>query len=76
MDEVALAESVAAGRLRGAGIDVLAEEPPAADDPLRSTPGIVLTPHAAWFSTDAVAELRLKAVENALALVRGAPVEA
>lgn len=76
VDEAALAESVAAGRLRGAGIDVLAEEPPAADDPLRSTPGIVLTPHAAWFSTDAVAELRLKAVENALALVRGAPVEA
>lgn len=68
VDESALAEALAAGRLRGAGIDVLAEEPPPAAHPLRTAPGAVLTPHAAWYSQTAVAELRRKAVETAIAL--------
>jgi lactate dehydrogenase-like 2-hydroxyacid dehydrogenase len=37
---------------------------------LRSAPGVVLTPHAAWFSDAAVIELRRKAVEKAMELGR------
>jgi D-3-phosphoglycerate dehydrogenase len=69
VDEDALAEVLRSRRLRGAGIDVLEHEPPPADHPLRSAPGAVLTPHAAWFSETAVVELRQKAVAAALALV-------
>jgi D-3-phosphoglycerate dehydrogenase / 2-oxoglutarate reductase len=68
VDEEALAEALETGKLRGAGIDVLAAEPPPPDHPLRSAPGMLLTPHAAWYSETAVVELRRKAVETALAL--------
>ena len=70
VDEAALAEALAAGRLRGAGLDVLVHEPPPADHPLRSAPGVVLTPHAAWFSDSAVLDLRRKAIEKAMELGR------
>lgn len=70
VDEDALASALAAGRLRGAGLDVLADEPPPPDHPLRSLPNVVLTPHAGWFSETAIVELREKAVETALELAR------
>ena len=71
IDEDALVAAVAGGRLRGAGLDVLEDEPPPPDDPLRRTPGILLTPHAAWYSEEAIVDLRRQAMETSLALLRG-----
>ena len=50
VDAAALAEALKAGRLGGAGIDVLEREPPPADHPLLdpSIPNLILTPHVAW----------------------------
>ncbi len=54
VDEQALAEALRAGRLGGAGVDVLTQEPPPADQPLLdpSIPNLILTPHVAWASRE------------------------
>jgi D-2-hydroxyacid dehydrogenase (NADP+) len=46
-DEAALIATMQAGRIAGAGIDVTAEEPPAADSPLWTMPDVFITPHTA-----------------------------
>ena len=50
VDGQALAAALKAGRLGGAGIDVLAQEPPVDGDPLLdpTIPNLILTPHIAW----------------------------
>jgi phosphoglycerate dehydrogenase-like enzyme len=55
VDQAALTEAVAAGRIGAVALDVFAEEPPPADDPLlRLHDGaderVTLTPHNAWQS--------------------------
>jgi glycerate dehydrogenase len=55
VDEVALADALRAGRLGGAGFDVLSEEPPANGNPLLADdiPNLIVTPHCAWASREA-----------------------
>jgi glycerate dehydrogenase len=55
VDGHALAAALRAGRLGGAGIDVLPQEPPVDGDPLldRAIPNLVLTPHVAWAAREA-----------------------
>jgi glyoxylate reductase/D-3-phosphoglycerate dehydrogenase len=73
VDEVALHEALAAGRLAGAGLDVFAEEPPPADHPLFKLDNVVLTAHLAgptWESN--TARLR-NAFDNVQRVARGEP---
>lgn len=55
VDEAALANALRAGRLGGAGVDVLGREPPSADHPLLAAdlPNLIVTPHTAWASREA-----------------------
>lgn len=55
VDGRALAAALRAGRLGGAGIDVLPQEPPRDDDPLLDPdiPNLILTPHVAWAAREA-----------------------
>ena len=55
VDAVALAAALKAGRVGGAGIDVLEREPPAPDHPLLdpSIPNLIVTPHVAWAAREA-----------------------
>lgn len=47
VDEAALADAVAAGTLDGVALDVMTSEPPAPDDPLLTSPDVLVTPHVA-----------------------------
>jgi D-3-phosphoglycerate dehydrogenase len=71
VDERALAEALASGRLSGAGIDVMATEPPAPDNPLLGLKKVVLSDHAGWYSEATVATLQQRAGEEAARIVRG-----
>ena len=55
VDELALAEALRAGQLGGAGVDVLAEEPPVHGNPLLEPgiPNLIVTPHIAWATREA-----------------------
>ena len=64
IDEEALAAALDDGEIAGAGIDVLADEPPRDDNPLLGRDDVILTPHAAWHSAESVIELREKAALN------------
>ncbi|WP_245576002.1 C-terminal binding protein [Haloplanus natans] len=67
LDEDALLDALDEGRLRGAGLDVLRTEPPGDDDPLLGRDDVVVTPHAAWYSTRTARELRRLGTEIAVA---------
>ena len=71
VDEQALAAALAAGRLAGAALDVMEKEPPPPDHPLRKASNVVLTPHLAFYSREAVVELQTKVAEEAARAFRG-----
>ena len=73
VDEHALAELLAGGRIRGAGLDVLGTEPPPPDHPLLTSSRTVLTPHVAFHTHESSAELMRISLENLLAFARGEP---
>ena len=72
-DEAAVAEALKTGRLRGAGIDVLCEEPMREDHPYLTAPNCVVTPHIAWGSFEARTRLIDIVAENLKAFAAGKP---
>jgi glycerate dehydrogenase len=73
VDSEALVAALRAGEIGGAGIDVLATEPPPADHPLLAPdiPNLVVTPHVAWAATEARQRALNQITENIAAYLRG-----
>lgn len=73
VDEAALCAALHAGQLRGAGVDVLSNEPPEPDNPLFDAPRCLVTPHLAWATVEARRRLIDVTVENVAAFLRSSP---
>jgi glycerate dehydrogenase len=71
VDEVALANALNEGRIAGAGVDVLFEEPPSMDNPLITAKNCTVTPHISWATRSARNRLMRMAVDNMKAFLVG-----
>lgn len=70
VDEHALVNALNTGQIRGAGLDVLEQEPPAADNPLLKMDNVFITPHSASATARMRPETRRRAArEISLALI-------
>jgi glycerate dehydrogenase len=73
VDEQALADALNNGRIAGAGLDVLAVEPPDRQSPLLNARNCYVTPHIAWATRAARKRLLNVAVDNVAAFLAGRP---
>ena len=73
--DLALIEGLKNGRIAGAAVDVLREEPPVHGSPLLELdlPNFIVTPHVAWASNEAVQALADQVIDNIEAFVAGKP---
>lgn len=71
LDEEALVDAVANGRLHGAALNTFDREPLSVDSALVGEPRIVLSPHSAALSEEALIGMGVKTVENLLAVLDG-----
>ena len=73
VDEAALADALDNGRIGGASLDVYAHEPLPQHSPLLRSDRVVLAPHSAAFTDDAITELALAAAADVAAVLNGQP---
>lgn len=73
IDEAALAAALEAGTIAGAAIDVYSSEPPPDDNPLRSAPNAILTPHLGASTEEAQTRVAVEAAEQVRDVLAGRP---
>jgi glycerate dehydrogenase len=75
VDDAALIDALQNGLIAGAGLDALREEPPRHGNPLLDLklPNLIVTPHVAWASREAVQTLADQVIDNLESFIAGRP---
>ena len=74
VDEAALYDALVSGKLAGAGLDVFAQEPPPAGQSLLTLPNVILAPHVAGVTVEAVDRMSEQTARNILSVLDGEPL--
>lgn len=74
VDTPALIEALSSGKLAAAALDVFDQEPLPPHDPLLSLPNVVLSPHNAGMTPEAIAKGNEMVVENVISFLKGKPL--
>nr|WP_235888242.1 C-terminal binding protein [Neobacillus paridis] len=74
IDEEALERAIKEGHIAGAGLDVLAQEPPELHHPLLSMKEVFITPHSSYVSEESLAELKRRTCQIIIDGVKGIPL--
>lgn len=69
-----LRDALISGKVAGAAVDVVSQEPISPDNPLLHAPNMIITPHMAWAPKESRQRLMNLAVENLKAFLEDAPV--
>ena len=74
INEQAVADALKSGKLQGAAVDVVSQEPIRADNPLLTAPNCIITPHMAWAPTEARQRILDVTMNNIRGYLSNAPV--
>jgi len=74
VDEAALMAALESGHLFGAGLDVPAQEPQGAGNPLLHLPNVLSSPHVAGVTVEAMDAMCVATARNILSVIDGAPI--
>jgi D-3-phosphoglycerate dehydrogenase / 2-oxoglutarate reductase len=74
VDEKALYDALASGKLAGAGLDVFEQEPPPVGHDLHGLPNVIMAPHVAGVTREAVDRMSEQTARNILSALDGEPI--
>jgi D-3-phosphoglycerate dehydrogenase len=74
VEEAALYDALASGKLAGAGLDVFEQEPPPNGHSLFELPNVIIAPHVAGVTREAVDRMSVQTARNILSVLDGEPI--